>query len=328
MLPSARFERPLRIVLTLCVSAALMAAGAANGQTADRGYAGALTAQTAGCDAQHTACATGCADAGACQKCEKDWLDCKATATNALPNPDVAKQGGRSGGDPLMAIPGWGSNFINLLVTAIREAWNRTSGPVSGAVAVNDALVKAFSTGGYLRNANNQPPSVVPPSSSSSGNPESPICPVQPLKELTDGDALRFESGENLDTSKLNSGMKTALACLKQQVSGVGGTLTVTSAYRPPAYQQHLRDVYDRWEELQNYRGDASCTEARRVVEEEFTSHGLLPSQQPALSSAHSRGEAFDASWTLPNNTSIDSLAARCNLRRPLQSDPVHFIHK
>ena len=152
-------------------------------------------------------------------------------------------------------------------------------------------------------------------------------CQVPPLTTITDPDALRFEGGATVDESGLNAGMTAALACLRQAASAAGGGINVTSAYRPPAYQAHLREVWDRWNDLRNRR-DPECASLRTEVQTEFNRHQLLLTQRPAAASAHTRGEAFDANWNLPAGVNIDTLAANCNIHRPLANDPVHFIHR
>ncbi|HUJ12555.1 MAG TPA: D-alanyl-D-alanine carboxypeptidase family protein [Thermoanaerobaculia bacterium] len=153
-------------------------------------------------------------------------------------------------------------------------------------------------------------------------------CKVAPLTPITDPQAQSFENGNTLDTDDLNASMKTALDCLEQQAQTNGGSLTVTSAYRPPAYQQHLLEVWQKWDALKNSR-DPGCAALRTQVQQEFQRHQLLSTQRPAVNSRHTRGEAFDANWSLPANVDIDTLADDCNLIRPVvATDPVHFIHK
>lgn len=152
-------------------------------------------------------------------------------------------------------------------------------------------------------------------------------CQVPPLTPL-DADAQTFEDGNTVDTGNLTADMQTALQCLLGAVAGARGTLTVTSAYRAPSYQRHLREVWDRWNDLRNRR-EAECQELRTQVQQEFQRHGLLLAQRPAAASAHTRGEAFDANWTLPAGQNIDTLAAGCQLQRPLPvNDRVHFTHR
>lgn len=153
-------------------------------------------------------------------------------------------------------------------------------------------------------------------------------CEVPPLTPITDPDAIAFEQGNRINLDGLNAQMKVALSCFQQATAAAGGSVSVTSAYRPPAYQAHLREVWDRWQLLRNNR-DEGCADRRSEVRAEFQGHELLLTQRPALTSAHSRGEAFDANVTLPPGVTVDSVAVGCNLYRPLiERDPVHFIHR
>ena len=62
-------------------------------------------------------------------------------------------------------------------------------------------------------------------------------------------------------------------------------------------------------------------------MEAERDRHNLVA--QPADISPHTAGNAFDATWTmLPQDVSIDTLAASCDLSRPLKSaDRYHFVY-
>lgn len=152
-------------------------------------------------------------------------------------------------------------------------------------------------------------------------------CRTLPLSVITDEEALLFENGNTVNTAKLTTAMQMALSCLRQTVTAANGSLTVTSAYRPSTYQVHIREVWDRWNDLRLSR-DQECSVLRAQVEAEFKKHSLKLSQRPATTSLHTAGQAFDANWT-PSSLSIDSLAASCNLKRPLiATDPVHFIQR
>ena len=65
----------------------------------------------------------------------------------------------------------------------------------------------------------------------------------------------------------------------------------MNSAYRPQEYQDHLREIWDKWSLLKDSNEEV-CREIKKVVESEFTFHKLLGSQRPAVVSNHSRGEA------------------------------------
>lgn len=186
---------------------------------------------------------------------------------------------------------------------------------------------------GFPPRANLQLTSLVPLA------PSGPPCLVTPLRAIEDPAALAFESGfpgssGSVDVADLTPGTARALARFQSVVTSKGGTLTVTSAYRPPAYQQHLQAVWDKWiHELRNNR-EPSCQQLRAEVGKEFTRHKLLETQRPVNFSDHTRGVAFDAAVTLPPQPAkrrsrwfaLDKLARLCRLMRPdILHDPVHF---
>jgi hypothetical protein len=154
-------------------------------------------------------------------------------------------------------------------------------------------------------------------------------CDVPPLTLVTDPEAVAFERGNNINTERLVANMQTALTCFQGAVVNAGGTFTLTSAYRPVTYQQHLQEVWDRWSDLRDKR-EAECQELREEVRIEFEEHHhLLLGQRPVTNSSHTRGEAIDAAINLPAGTSVNVLANECELTRPVpQRDPVHFVHQ
>ena len=82
-------------------------------------------------------------------------------------------------------------------------------------------------------------------------------------------------------------------------VTSLGGMFELKSAYRPPAYQAHLHDVWVKWvKELRNNR--SSCRALREEVGAEFARHQLLVKQQPVPASDHALGLAFDAAVAMP----------------------------
>ena len=167
--------------------------------------------------------------------------------------------------------------------------------------------------------------------------PAGPPCLVNPLPPITDAAALAFENGLGaapgaVDVADLTKRTARALAHFQRIITAKGGTVVVTSAYRPPAYQQHLQAVWDKWlHELRDNKVP-ECQQLRAQVAKEFTRHNLLETQRPVDSSDHTRGLAFDAHVTLPKPKrrsrwlSLDRLAHLCLLLRPdIRHDPVHF---
>jgi hypothetical protein len=163
-----------------------------------------------------------------------------------------------------------------------------------------------------------------------------PACPVEPLAAIDDTDAQTFETsnieGGRVDLSGLTPATARALNRFEMVVGHAGGSLEVKSAFRPPAYQQHLQNVWDKWRELQLHP-ESACQDLKAQVEAEFTGHALLWSQRPVPISDHTLGIGFDAAVILPFRVktrrlrlTIDALARRAGVMRPdIFRDPVHF---
>lgn len=154
-------------------------------------------------------------------------------------------------------------------------------------------------------------------------------CDVAPLTQITDPASQNFENGNTIDTANLTPAAAMGLSCMRQAVSQYRGNFRVNSAYRPVAYQSHLREVWDTWMAIRN-KTSTECDELRLAVQREFQQHQLLVSQRPAAgdpNAPHSRGIAFDATITnLPAEHTLDSIAVGCNMHRPWPgNDPVHY---
>jgi len=156
-------------------------------------------------------------------------------------------------------------------------------------------------------------------------------CRLAPLPPITDPEALEFEASVAPNTDGLVPAMTRALQKFEHLVSSMGGTFVLKSAYRPPAYQAHLQQVWFKWMELRNNH-DPGCQELQATVRAEFTGHDLIESQKPVTSSDHTRGLAFDATVFMPparrqmRPPSVDRLAFRAGVMRPdIVRDPVHY---
>lgn len=156
-------------------------------------------------------------------------------------------------------------------------------------------------------------------------------CPVSDLPPVTDPEILPFENNPDLsDTARLTDRMKTELSCLR--TAAAAGSPKVGSAYRPPAYNQHLIDVWKKWSELTTgkYSTDPACADRKAKIQGHFQRHKLLESQPPVPGSLHTLGEAVDVTISLPP-ANIDALWPGCHLYRPPAlriKDPVHFIYR
>jgi hypothetical protein len=157
-------------------------------------------------------------------------------------------------------------------------------------------------------------------------------CKIGPLPPITDPEALEFERSVSPTTSGLVPAMTRALLKFEDLVRSVGGTFVLKSAYRPPAYQAHLQQVWYKWMDLRNNR-EPGCQPLREEVRAEFDGHHLMESQKPVDSSDHTRGMAFDATVEMPRAprirrtpVTLDRLALLAGIMRPdILHDPVHY---
>ena len=117
--------------------------------------------------------------------------------------------------------------------------------------------------------------------------------------------------------------LNTELNCLSNAVEDAGGAGFLTSAFRPAAYQTHLREVYTKQMLLKNRR-EPECETLKVEVQTETDRHGII--RRPARRSNHSSGDAFDFAITDLTSNEIDSIASDCGLTRPDPvGDRVHF---
>jgi hypothetical protein len=169
--------------------------------------------------------------------------------------------------------------------------------------------------------------------------PALPPCTVAPLAPIADSAALALEdhTGPAIDLDGLTPRTSHALNRFEDLVMKRGGSITLTSAYRPESYQNHLRDVWYKWMTELKDNVDPSCADLKAQVGEEFTRHQLLPSQHPVAVSDHTLGIGFDAAVQLPfqrvakkrrrgGRVTLDGIARMAGMMRPdIGRDPVHF---
>jgi len=150
-------------------------------------------------------------------------------------------------------------------------------------------------------------------------------CPVAPLTPLTDPVSLNFEAGNRVYTAAPEFKLQTELACLRAAVANEGGGTDLRSAYRPQQYQEHLREVWDKWKLLEN-DNTPECAALKATVKAEWDGHNLKHVPTNRISN-HTRGIAFDLVITGITSTRKDILGRSCgNLYRfdPIK-DPTHF---
>lgn len=181
-------------------------------------------------------------------------------------------------------------------------------------------------------------PAIVPPPEVTLAAPPPPPCSVQPLAAIDDQDAVLMEtndSGANLNLTGLTPRTAVALSRFESIVQSRGGSFSLQSAYRPAAYQAHLRDVWFKWVYELRDNTDPACADLKADVSFEFGRHRLLVSQYPVTVSDHTLGIGFDATVEFPalagkrarrRRVSIDRIARLSGVVRPdIRRDPVHF---
>jgi RHS repeat-associated protein len=158
-------------------------------------------------------------------------------------------------------------------------------------------------------------------------------CSVPPLREITDPDALRYENGDRVNLDKLTEGTRNALRCLQNAIvsdlkaidpnlvfnegEGNGRGFRVNSGYRPQAYQNHLLEVWDKWQLLKN-NNQKECQQLKQKVAKEMSKtdgHDLAERPSDTISN-HTRGTAFDISIWGVRDSQINAYAKKCGLER------------
>lgn len=153
---------------------------------------------------------------------------------------------------------------------------------------------------------------------------EPDTCPVAPLGPILDSAAMDHEAGRYAtgpDMINVNERVRSGTACIIHAAAALGASAEPTSGFRPPAYQTHLRELWDKWHQLRS-NSDESCRETKQQVAAEWVKHQLI--RRPVSSSAHSTGNAVDIRGVPPE--AADAIAAQCGMFRPEPvTDRVHF---
>ena len=151
---------------------------------------------------------------------------------------------------------------------------------------------------------------------------DSQTCPITtPLTPL-DPAVQPYEDGLK-DMDNVTEATRAGAACIARAARARRPRIIarLVSGYRPPAYQTHIREVYDKWQLLVN-NNDPVCADTKRQVKTEFDRHSRF-AHQPGTTSRHSTRTAVDIS--LSNYTEADAIAAECNMSRPVPNDRPHF---
>lgn len=146
-------------------------------------------------------------------------------------------------------------------------------------------------------------------------------CKILPLNPITDELALRMENGETVIWENTNPRLRT---CVNKFIGLVGGT--VTSAYRPPAYQKHLYEVSTKACALKNDVSE-ECSAVKAEAEADRAKHGLpLCGAVAQNSSTHSSGNGVDISGISHGSESVQEAAENsCLIWKNHNNDPYHY---
>ncbi|CAJ0705474.1 hypothetical protein LMG18091_04448 [Ralstonia wenshanensis] len=153
-------------------------------------------------------------------------------------------------------------------------------------------------------------------------------CPVSDLTPITDPLALENESGQystSPDLERATPAIQTAAQCVvaAAQSYAPGGWARVNSAYRPQTYQNHIREVWDKWMLLKDNNMPQCAALKARVIQEKAHKHHLVA--QPGITSQHSVGKAMDLSISPYSDNMRAYLRQHCNLKQPVPNDKVHY---
>jgi hypothetical protein len=161
---------------------------------------------------------------------------------------------------------------------------------------------------------------VTPPAGATTTAPSTGAC--APLTPLTDPLALQMEGGQTVIWANTAPQLQ---ACVNKFIGKVGGS--VTSAYRPAAYQTHLKEIHTKWcSQGLSSNTDPSCAAVKSAVQGELGKHGLSCSLLVGTTSNHSSGRAVDISGIAHGSPAVLAAASDSCLTWPLgASDRVHY---
>ncbi|MCA9362007.1 hypothetical protein KC906_01405 [Candidatus Kaiserbacteria bacterium] len=145
------------------------------------------------------------------------------------------------------------------------------------------------------------------------------VCPVTPLSPITDPLAQQMENGQTVIWN--NSALQ---ACVAKFTGLVGGT--VTSAYRPPAYQAHLYEVSTKACQL-NSISEPACNDIKAAIESDRLKHGLpMCGAVAQTNSTHSSGIGVDISGINHGSPNVQAAAnSSCLVWKNYPNDPYHY---
>jgi hypothetical protein len=148
-------------------------------------------------------------------------------------------------------------------------------------------------------------------------------CSIPALSAVTDPLAQQMEGGQTVIWTNTDARLQ---ACVNKFTGKVGGS--VTSVYRPPAYQTHLYEVKNKWcDQGLRTNTDEACSALKSAVSAEISKHGLSNCGAVAQSnSSHSSGIGVDIAGLNYGSPQVQQAAIdSCLHWNNFQNDPYHF---
>lgn len=149
-------------------------------------------------------------------------------------------------------------------------------------------------------------------------------CPA-PLTSppFSDPLAQQMEGGQTVIWGNTDPRLQS---CVNKFIGLVGGT--VTSAYRPQAYQTHLWEIKDRWcTKSLRTNSNPACSSIKSTISAEVNKHGLSAcGAVAATNSTHGSGIGVDISGINQASAAVQQAASNsCLIWRNYPGDPYHY---
>jgi hypothetical protein len=233
-------------------------------------------------------------------------------------------------------------------------------GALTGLLLLAGAYLVLHTINPQLVNLNlptlNQVAATVPAVPTTPTSTPTSTCPLAALTPITDSAALQMEGGQTIIWSASTPNVEQNLTALQAAytkfqavIKTLGDTATLSSVYRPLAYQTHFYNIYQSAMQLSQNSSIATnpaCASIVSALQAEEQKHGICKSgypgnstsackvSAPSASSPHVAGIGIDITVSGPvpcavgNCTTLNNALVSNNTGLHFQgisSDPVHF---
>jgi hypothetical protein len=121
--------------------------------------------------------------------------------------------------------------------------------------------------------------------------------------EFVDAEAQRLENHGSPLVSKLTQGMQTNYACMENRINELGGSMSLSSGYRPFDFQKHFYNIntlYKKMSQLSlSEETQPTCVDIYNIVKAERNTRHRFKAVNPPDKGAHVKGMAADIRWNL-----------------------------